>query len=78
MQKSLSYKISTLAGIAIVMANMIGTGAFTSLGVQDKQAPAISIRESIDEIVFELKKAGFTSFEVKVNLLPYQYITKAK
>lgn len=29
-----SYKISTLAGIAIVMANMIGTGAFTSLGFQ--------------------------------------------
>ena len=51
---------------------MIGTGAFASLGFQDKQAAAISIRESIDEIVFELKKAGFTSFEVEVNLLPYQ------
>src|SRR5690606_20613194 len=41
MQKNLSYKISTLAGIAIVMANMIGTGAFTSLGFQlkDMQNP---------------------------------------
>lgn len=57
---------------------MIGTGAFTSLGFQGKQEPAISIRESIDEIVFELKKSGFTSFEVKANLLPYQYIIKAK
>lgn len=32
-----SYKISTLAGVAIVMANMIGTGAFTSLGFQLKE-----------------------------------------
>ena len=32
-----SYKISTLAGMAIVMANMIGTGAFTSLGFQLKE-----------------------------------------
>ncbi len=31
------YKISTIAGISIVMANMIGTGAFTSLGFQLKQ-----------------------------------------
>jgi APA family basic amino acid/polyamine antiporter len=36
MQKKLAYKISTLAGVAIVMANMIGTGAFTSLGFQLK------------------------------------------
>ncbi|WP_430611713.1 APC family permease [Flavobacterium sp. JP2137] len=37
MQKNLTYKISTLAGIAIVMANMIGTGVFTSLGFQLKE-----------------------------------------
>lgn len=36
MQKKLAYKISTLSGVAIVMANMIGTGAFTSLGFQLK------------------------------------------
>jgi len=36
MQKKLTYKISTLTGVAIVMANMIGTGAFTSLGFQLK------------------------------------------
>lgn len=42
------------------------------------QAPAMTMRASVDEIVVELKKAGFTSFEVEVNLLPYQYIIKAK
>ncbi|KXH84973.1 APC family permease [Chryseobacterium kwangjuense] len=36
MQRKLPYKISTLAGVAIVMANMVGTGAFTSLGFQLK------------------------------------------
>jgi len=36
MQKKLAYKTSTLAGVAIVMANMIGTGVFTSLGFQLK------------------------------------------
>lgn len=29
-----SYKITTLTGLALVIANMIGTGAFTSLGFQ--------------------------------------------
>lgn len=33
---------------------------------------------SIDKVIDELKKAGFTSFEVEVNLLPYQYIIKSK
>lgn len=32
---------------------------------------------SIDEVIAELRQAGFTSFEVEVNLLPYQYIIKA-
>lgn len=41
-------------------------------------APAMSMRASVDEVVFELKKAGFTTFEIEVNLLPYQYIIKAK
>lgn len=42
------------------------------------QAPAMSMRASVDEVVFELKKAGFNSFEIEVNLLPYQYIIKAR
>lgn len=33
---------------------------------------------SIDEAVNELKKAGYTSFEIDVNLLPYQYLIRAK
>lgn len=42
------------------------------------QAPAMGMRTSVDEVVFELKKAGFTSFEVEISLLPYQYIINAK
>jgi len=33
---------------------------------------------SIDSVISELKKAGFTHFEVEVNLLPYQYIITSK
>ena len=38
-----TYKITTLTGIALVVANMIGTGAFTSLGFQlkDLQNPTV-------------------------------------
>lgn len=36
MQPKSKHKITTLTGIAIVVANMIGTGAFTSLGFQLK------------------------------------------
>ena len=36
MQPKSKHKINTLTGIAIVVANMIGTGAFTSLGFQLK------------------------------------------
>ncbi len=38
----------------------------------------MNMRASVDEAIFELKQAGFASFEVEVNLLPYQYIIKAK
>ncbi len=51
---------------------------FKAVFTEKVQAPAMTMRASVDEIVFELKKAGFTSFEVEVNLLPYQYIIKAK
>jgi ubiquinone/menaquinone biosynthesis C-methylase UbiE len=42
------------------------------------QAPAMTMRVSVDEVIFELKKAGFDSFEIEVNLLAYQYIVRAK
>lgn len=32
----------------------------------------------IDTVISELKKAGYTHFEVEVNLLPYQYIIRCK
>ena len=51
---------------------------FKAVFTEKVQAPAMTMRASVDEIIFELKKAGFTSFEVEVNLLPYQYIIKAK
>ncbi len=35
-------------------------------------------RISIDTVIDELKKAGFTRFGVEVNLLPYQYIIKSE
>lgn len=33
---------------------------------------------SMDTLISELKKAGYTHFEVEVNLLPYQYIITAE
>lgn len=33
---------------------------------------------SIDTVISELKEAGYTYFEVEVNLLPYQYIITSK
>jgi ubiquinone/menaquinone biosynthesis C-methylase UbiE len=41
-------------------------------------APPMEIRVSIDQVVFELKKAGFISFDIDVNIMPYQYIVKAR
>ncbi len=40
--------------------------------------PPIEMKIAIDEVISELKKAGYTTFEVETNLLPYQYIIKAK
>ena len=39
--------------------------------------PPVNHKISIDRVVEELKKAGFSSFEVEVDLLPYQYIITA-
>lgn len=40
--------------------------------------PPVDHKTSIDEVITELKEAGYTSFEIEVSLLPYQYIIKAK
>ncbi len=40
--------------------------------------PPIEHKLSIDEVITELKKAGYTTFEINVDRLPYQYIIKAK
>lgn len=40
--------------------------------------PPTDHKVSIDEVIAELKKAGYTNFNVNVDLLPYQYIIKAK
>ena len=40
--------------------------------------PPTEHKISIDVVVDELKKAGYTSFLINVDLLPYQFIIKAK
>ncbi|MHB8261120.1 MAG: class I SAM-dependent methyltransferase [Bacteroidia bacterium] len=40
--------------------------------------PPTDHKVSIDEVVAELKLSGYIHFEVNVDLLPYQYIIKAK
>ena len=40
--------------------------------------PPLHHKLSIDTVVDELKKSGYTSFIINVDLLPYQYIIKAK
>lgn len=39
--------------------------------------PPVEHKISIDQVVAELK-TGYTKFSVNVDLLPYQYIIKAK
>ncbi|MGB7396079.1 MAG: class I SAM-dependent methyltransferase [Pricia sp.] len=40
--------------------------------------PPVNHKVSMDVVITELKKAGYTEFEVDVDLLPYQYIINAK
>jgi len=40
--------------------------------------PPTDHKISIDQVIAELKEANYSNFEVKVDLLPYQYIIKAK
>jgi hypothetical protein len=40
--------------------------------------PPTEHKVSMDIIIAELKKAGFTNFDINVNLLPYQFIITAR
>ncbi|QNL49688.1 methyltransferase domain-containing protein [Olivibacter sp. SDN3] len=40
--------------------------------------PPTGHKVSIDEVISELKEAGYADFDVKVDLLPYQFVIKAK
>ncbi|MEO1013080.1 MAG: class I SAM-dependent methyltransferase [Bacteroidota bacterium] len=40
--------------------------------------PPLDHKLSMDIVVTELKKAGYTSFDINVELLPYQYIIRAQ
>jgi hypothetical protein len=41
-------------------------------------APPVDHKISIDEVIAELKRAGYATFMVEVALLPYQYIVRAR
>lgn len=45
---------------------------------KDITAPPMEMRVSVDQVIAELKKAGFVSFEADVSILPYQYIIRGK
>ncbi len=40
--------------------------------------PPTEHKVSIDEVIAELKLSGYTNFTVEVNLLPYQFVIKAR
>ncbi|MCA0131697.1 class I SAM-dependent methyltransferase [Winogradskyella alexanderae] len=40
--------------------------------------PPLDHKISIDQVITELKEAGYSNFDINVDLLPYQYIIKAK
>ncbi|MBT8194954.1 MAG: methyltransferase domain-containing protein [Bacteroidia bacterium] len=40
--------------------------------------PPVNHKIAIDVIIAEMKQAGYTSFDIDVELLPYQFIIKAK
>ena len=46
--------------------------------VESPIGPPIDHKLSMDVVVTELKKAGYSNFDVNVELLPYQYIIKVK
>ena len=46
--------------------------------VETPVGPPVEHKVSIDEVIAELKEAGYTVFDVEVDLLPYQFILKAQ
>nr|WP_299339638.1 class I SAM-dependent methyltransferase [Allomuricauda sp.] len=46
--------------------------------VETPVGPPVDHKIAIDKVINELKAAGYQSFNVNVDLLPYQYIIKAK
>ncbi|WP_205334767.1 hypothetical protein [Gelidibacter japonicus] len=79
MNLSNNNKITTLTGIAIVVANMIGTGAFTSLGFQLKELnnPSAALCRSLLMGVFY----EFTFALILIDAFPvnrYRVIIKRK
>jgi hypothetical protein len=40
--------------------------------------PPTDHKVSIDEVIAELKQAGYTEFEVEVGLLEFQYLVRAR
>ena len=46
--------------------------------VETPVGPPVDHKISIDKVINELKMAGYSSFDIDVDLLPYQYIIKGK
>jgi cyclopropane fatty-acyl-phospholipid synthase-like methyltransferase len=46
--------------------------------VETPHGPPVNHRISADEVIKELKTAGFTTFEIEEDFLPYQYVIIAK
>ncbi len=46
--------------------------------VETPVGPPVDHKIAIDQVINELKMAGYRSFDINVDLLPYQYIIKAK
>lgn len=65
MQPKSKHKITTLTGIAIVVAYMIGTGAFTSLGLQLKDLNNPSVVLTLWVLGGILALSGAFSYAVK-------------
>ena len=40
--------------------------------------PPVGHKISMDQVITELKEAGYRTFSVEVNLLPYQYLIRAR
>lgn len=45
---------------------------------QSPVGPPVEMKVAIDEVIADLKKAGYTTFKAEISLLPYQYILRAQ